>query len=57
METTVLMSDMFIAKLSHKDFIKSALQVSERIFRKYEQVHNKKNQLAEPEGDFESAIG
>lgn len=53
----MLMSDMFIAKLSHKDFIKSALQVSERIFRKYEQVHNKKNQLAEPEGDFESAIG
>jgi len=46
--TTVLMSDMFITKLNHKVFIKNALQVSERIFRKYEQVYHKKNQLQEP---------
>jgi hypothetical protein len=47
-ETTILMSDMFIAKLDHKAFIKNALQISERIFKKYEQVHHKKHQLAEP---------
>lgn len=44
-ETTVLLSDMFIVKLNHKPFIRNALQLSERIFKKYEQVHSKKNQL------------